>query len=247
MSAPLRLVLFGRGRMGGELIRLAPQHGSTVVHAFGRELIAAQALADADVTIDFTAADGLLDRFRLVAEAGLPVVVGTTGWEADRAAVERLVETDGLRLIAAPNFSLGVALFRRLVAEAARLVDGLPEYDLALSETHHRLKRDRPSGTALLLAETILAHSTRKTHVLPDPPPGEIDPAALTISVARVGSVPGTHGLTVDGPADTIELIHTARSRDGFAHGALRAARWIGAQPPGFYTMDHLLDHLTRP
>ncbi|MEJ2541545.1 MAG: dihydrodipicolinate reductase C-terminal domain-containing protein [Gemmatimonadota bacterium] len=181
-----------------------------------------------------------------LAATGIPVVTGTTGWYDELPRVREAVEAGGSALLYAPNFSLGVALFRRWVERAARELEGLPDHDVAVMETHHAGKVDAPSGTARLLADTIVDATDRKDRWVLFPG-GEdrasgapLDPGVLRVSASRVGSVPGTHEVVLDGPDDQILLRHTARSRRGFARGALAAAEWIQGRQ-GLFTLDDML------
>lgn len=244
----MRLAVVGPGRMGGEVVGLAREEGHEVVAVLGPEVEpSAGALAGAEAVVEFTLPDAAPDILVTLAATGVPVVSGTTGWYTELPRVSQAFEDHGSALLYAPNFSLGVAVFRRWVAEAARALGGLPGYDVALHETHHTGKVDAPSGTARLLAETVLAATDTKDRWELFPRQGGegggLDPRVLRVSAARVGAVPGTHELTLDGPDDQILLKHTARSRRGFARGALQAAEWIlGRQ--GVFTLDDLLDDL---
>ena len=131
-----------------------------------------------------------------------------------------------------------------LVEKAGQLINGIDSYDAAISEVHHRQKADSPSGTALMAAERILATVSRKKGLQIGNPDGRIDPGKLAVSSMRVGSVPGIHTLTIDGAADTITITHTARSREGFAEGAIKAAAWICRQKAGLYTMDDFINDM---
>ncbi len=238
----LRVALVGYGRMGRTLDRLAPEAGIEVVARLDRDdALSTEALAGAQVAIEFTLPDvapGVIGR---LAECGVDVVSGTTGWGEQLPTVTERVQATGRGLVHASNFSIGVALFRRMVREAARLAGADGAYDLHLAETHHTGKVDHPSGTAVTLAETVLEATPSKLRWAEDPPSGTADPEVLGVAVSRVGSVPGTHVLSIDGPDDRIELRHEARSRDGFARGALSAARWIRGRT-GVYTLDDLLE-----
>jgi 4-hydroxy-tetrahydrodipicolinate reductase len=199
-------------------------------------------LDGATVAIDFSAAGAVLANVRKAAALGIGVVVGTTGWESDREAVEAAVRGAGTALLAAPNLSVGMFLFSRLVEAAARLVNPLEEFDVHLSETHHRHKTDHPGGTARALADALVRGLDRKTgwtETLPDHEALASD--QLHVSVARVGDALGTHAVTLDGPHDRIEIRHEARTRVGFAHGAVLAAEWLEGRS-GVFTMRDLMD-----
>lgn len=226
MTPPLRVALVGRGKMGRAIEALAAERGVEVVATLGRDSdVTAQALGDADVAIEFTEPAAVAPNVRACLAAGVPVVVGTTGWLDALPGVAREVERGGGRLLWAANFSVGVNAMLAVVEAAARALRGAG-FDAHLVETHHAAKKDKPSGTALLLA--------RAAGVAWD---GEIP----TTSV-RVGHVPGTHELVFDAPFEQVRLTHEARDRRVFAEGALVAARWLAAQRrPGVYTMQDVL------
>jgi 4-hydroxy-tetrahydrodipicolinate reductase len=162
--------------------------------------------------------------------------VGTTGWNERVDEVKKIVRESGTGLVYASNFSLGVNLFLGIVRHAARLMDPYPGYDASIHEIHHRGKADSPSGTALMLASAMLEGLGRKHGVLPGTPEGTLLPEQLHLTSTRVGSVTGTHEVLFDSEADAITLIHTAKTRAGFAVGALVAAEWLKGKS-GVFTM----------
>ncbi len=238
----MRLALLGYGRMGRAIEALASSMGATVVAVLDDAVGATRgSLADAEVAIDFTTPEAVLANVERVSALGLDVVVGTTGWYDRIEEARRLVDDAGTGLVWAPNFSMGVQMFYRLVREAGRLVDGLDDYDVYVDEVHHRHKLDHPSGTGRRLAELLIEAIGRKRRWSSVLPEGAIDPAVLHVGVTRAGEVPGTHRVGIEGTDDSIELTHRARGRDGFARGALEAAVWIRARK-GFYGIDAMLD-----
>ena len=223
------LALVGMGKMGRALAQLAPERGfdvvATIDHAQGdvRE-ITRETLRGAAVAIEFTVPGAAADNVRACVTAGCAVVVGTTGWYDDLPRVRDEVLRAGGAMLTAPNFSVGVAIFDRVVAEAARLFASVPGFDAHMIETHHAAKQDAPSGTAAALARTAQSASGR----------------ALPITSVRVGSVPGTHELVFDGAFEQVRLVHEARDRRVFAEGALVAARWLAGRT-GVFTMQDVL------
>lgn len=210
----MRLAVIGKGRMGSLVAALAPDAGFEVV-----------AQEQAEVAIEFTVPTAAPGLIRACAAAGLPVVSGTTGWDAERAAVEADVRASRGALLWAPNFAIGVHLFAAIVEEAARrFLSATAGFDAQLVETHHTRKLDAPSGTARLLAARAEAAAGR----------------AVPITSIRTGSVPGTHELVLDAPFEQVRLVHEARDRRVFAAGALAAARWLKGKQ-GVYTLDDLL------
>lgn len=215
MSA-LRLAVIGDGKMGRLVRTLAVEEGEVVTAWLGRDAVLAQGinaitLRGANVAIEFTEPGAAAANVRAALAAGCAVVCGTTGWDDERAEVEREVRASDGALLWAPNFSLGVHILTALVAEAARRAQRAGGFDAHLVETHHTAKLDAPSGTARHLA--LAAESAT----------GD----AVPITSLRVGAVPGTHELILDAPFEQIRLIHEARDRRVFALGALAAARWL--------------------
>jgi len=226
----VRLALIGMGKMGRALASLAPERGFHVVAELdpahpGYSGVSRDSLGGAQVAIDFTTPDAAPGNVRACAAAGCPVVVGTTGWYGELATIAAEVERSNGAILTAPNFSVGVAVFDRVVAEAARLFGQLGVFDAHLVETHHAAKKDAPSGTAGALAKTASA-ALRRT---------------IPITSIRTGHVPGTHELVFDAPFEQVRLIHEARDRRVFAEGALVAARWIVGRR-GVFTMADVLN-----
>ena len=207
----MKLAIVGYGKMGRLVAQLAPEFDFTI-HTriergddFGR-------CEGADVAIEFTRPEAVAGNVEKITAAGVPVVVGTTGWIAEMDRVRRAVERHDTALVWGSNFSIGVNIFTRVVREAARLMAKEPGYGAWAWEIHHQTKKDAPSGTLLELVEVMKAAGYS----------GDLDVASN-----RAGAHPGTHEIGFDSPADTITLRHTARSREGFARGALKAAQWI--------------------
>ncbi len=249
----LSIALIGYGKMGKEIGQIAKQRGHTLAAiidpfdpAATSKTITAEALKGVHVAIDFTHPDALLGNVRVLAQLKIPMVIGTTGWYQHMDEVKALISKNHASFLWASNFSIGVNLFYRIVSEAAEIMNTIPEYDVYLHEFHHNQKEDSPSGTAKSLAQILLDRIERKTEILTAPPKGKIAPNQLHVTSTRVGSIPGTHTIGFDCFADTIELTHTARTRSGFALGAVMAAEWLHGKT-GFYTIDDLMNTvLTR-
>jgi 4-hydroxy-tetrahydrodipicolinate reductase len=231
MSA-IPLALIGMGKMGRALAALAPESGFHVVAELDPARpdyagVTRDALAGAAVAIDFTTPGAAAENARACARAGCPVVVGTTGWYDQLDEVAADVERAGGAILTAPNFSVGVAVFDKIVAEAARLYGRLGRVaDARIVETHHAAKMDAPSGTAGALARTASAALGRE----------------VPITSIRVGHVPGTHELIFDSAFEQVRLVHEARDRRVFAEGALMAARWLVGRKGRFTLQDVLSD-----
>ena len=182
-----------------------------------------------DVAIDFTTAEAVSRNVEACMNAGVPLVEGTTGWNAHRDEIERVVRDAGGAFVFGANFSIGVNLFYRVVDHASELFAKFPEYEVFIEEQHHSRKKDAPSGTALKLKDVVSRHVTRD----------------FGVSATRAGNIPGTHRVGFDGPADQILLEHTARSREGFAGGALMAAEWVVGKK-GFFEFTDVIDEVLR-
>jgi len=244
-SNPLRLALLGYGKMGRAVEAAALERGHTIVAiidpAGGTEPemdLDRLATSRTQVAIDFTTGGAVLDNVGAASSAGVGLVVGTTDWSESIEAAKSLVEEAGIGMIHAPNFAIGVHLFRRVVEEAAMLVDRIDLYEVRISEAHHQHKLDAPSGTAVQLAESILARLRSKDtwQAAGDSGP---DSRRLDVSSTRSGETPGTHVVSFEGALDRIELKHEALDRSVFAHGAVLAAEWVHGRR-GWFTIDDL-------
>ena len=218
----MKLLIVGYGKMGRLVDQLAQDQGIQVV---GRVDEGRDEWVPADVAIDFTTAEALARNFGRYVEQRLPVVIGTTGWSSQAGRFRQEAEAAGLGVVASANFSIGVNIFQLVVNEAARLMDQQPDYGAWIHESHHITKRDAPSGTAILLRDSMIGAGYGR---------------AIDMSSTRAGAIPGTHTVGFDSPSDTIELTHAARDRRGFASGALVAARWIQGRH-GWFTMTDVL------
>jgi len=222
-----RIALIGYGAMGRELERLAGEFNCEVVRIHDVDRPLTSDGPDYDVAIEFTEPSVVLENARLVAESGKDIVIGTTGWYDDIEVLEQIQQRTGQGIIFGSNFSVGVQMFFRLARAAGMLVNDAEEYDVMVHEWHHARKKDSPSGTAFTTAQILLDEIDRKERMDAETQHERIHPEVLHVSSTRGGNIIGRHLITIDGPTDSIEIQHTARSREGFARGALRAARWI--------------------
>ena len=214
------------GRVLEESARAAGHEiGAIVTSANGGEAV--RLLPGHTVAIDFSAPGAVPAHVEAAAAAGVPLVEGTTGWQRDEAGVREMVERRGAALIYGANFSIGVNLFYRLVGHAAHLFRDIGGYDPFIEEAHHAGKRDAPSGTALAL-QALLARELGRS---------------VPVTSTRAGHIPGVHRVGLDSAADQVLLVHTARSRAGFAAGALLGARWIAGRR-GMYAFADVLDDI---
>jgi len=249
MSKTTNVALIGYGKMGKELERLAGEHKINVVKVFDENDnirgagLTKQSLKDVDVCIDFSFPSAAIDNIHAVAKSGKNIVLGTTGWYDKLDDVRKLVKKSKIGLLYAPNYSIGVNIFYHGVGVIAELCDKFNLYDVAISETHHTQKLDSPSGTALAIAEKVMKRNKTKKTILTTAPQGKIGSEQLQVISTRMGSVVGNHRVTFDSEADTIELVHNAKNRTGFAHGALIAATWLKGKK-GVFTMDDVISSM---
>jgi 4-hydroxy-tetrahydrodipicolinate reductase len=249
-TAKMKIALIGYGKMGREVEQVALQKGHQITAridpiAAGRTAfeISAESVKSADICVEFSQPQAVMDNVEKAARFKKPMVVGTTGWYEQLSRIEAAVQREQTGLVYAPNFSLGVNLFYRIAETAAQLFGRFEDYDVSGLEIHHRKKVDTPSGTARKLGEIVLSKFPRKRCVVTEPLDRAIAPDEFHLVSVRSGSFPGTHTLVFDADADTIELTHTARSRAGFASGALLAAEWVLGRK-GVYTFDQVLEDL---
>jgi len=229
----MKIALIGNGAMGKLVTAEATAAGdevATIVTSKERDLNPNQ-LADKihghDVAIDFSVGDAVLRNIEACALAGVPLVEGTTGWKAHEATARQIVNEHSAALVYGANFSIGVNLFYRIAERSAALFASVDGYAPFIEEAHHMRKRDAPSGTALQLRESLAKHL------------GPDIPTAST----RAGYIPGTHRVGFDSEADQILLVHTARSRKGFASGALLAAHWLPGKT-GVFEFGEVIEEL---
>jgi 4-hydroxy-tetrahydrodipicolinate reductase len=236
----MNIALIGYGKMGKTIEALATAKGHRIVLKIQRNNaheLTANALQDADVCIEFTGPDSAFNMVSACLHAGKPTVCGSTAWLHQLEEAQQLALKNNTALLYASNFSLGVNLFFKINRYAAQLLGRYPQYDVSISETHHTQKKDAPSGTAVTLAEDILAeHPTKNTWVKETAQQAH----ELPIHSERIDPAPGTHLIRWASSIDSIELCHTAHSREGFAAGALMAAVFL-ANKKGIFTMEDVL------
>lgn len=239
--------VIGYGRMGKLVYDVLKERNHTVVSTVDPEdrqathrAISPDALRDAEVCICFTRPSVAFDNIRDIARLGKNMVVGTTGWNDRLDEAKDVVNKAGVGLIFSANFSIGVNLFFKCVEMTAQILNRFPDYDVFVTEQHHKGKVDSPSGTARELGEILLHNLQRKRAVVTERLDRRIDSEELHVASVRGGFVPGVHCVTYDSEVDTIELCHRARSRKGFAVGAVMAAEWIAGKK-GVHTKDDMV------
>ncbi len=252
----MKIALIGYGVMGKLVRTLAGEKGHeiavictsprvsegetsdmSVTPLLTRGLPQPEELVGCDVAIDFSSADAVRRNAEACVSAGVPIVEGTTGWNAQRGEIEQIVHDGDGGMVFGANFSIGVNLFYRITDFAAELFGKFPEYEAFIEEQHHSRKKDAPSGTALKLKEIVIAELSHRR----DADEG----VRVPVSSTRAGNIPGTHRVGFDGPADQILMEHAARSREGFALGAIMAAEWIVGKK-GFYDFGDVMGEICQ-
>ena len=246
----MKVLIVGYGNMGRQVESVLNQRNHTVVGRYDSQpgigdtdQLTPELLASADTAIEFTLADAVLPHARAYAGAGLPAVVGTTGWDADRSAVEKLIRDHDGAYLWGSNFAVGAHIMFSLVEHAAKLINFLPDYDIFGYELHHTKKKDSPSGTAVTISDKILDNCERKTKLATQRMDRRIEPEELHFASVRGGSIPGIHTVLLDSAVDTVEIRHTARNRNGLALGAVMAAEWL-LDKKGFFQVEDFIGDL---
>ncbi len=239
----MRIAIVGYGKMGKRIETLAVENGHAIiyrVHSGNVDQI--KDMKGIDVAIEFSHPEAALENFEKLAILGVPVVTGTTGWYKDFETVKALVEKHQIPFFYATNFSIGVQLALAASNYLAGLMKDFSGYTGLLEEWHHTAKKDAPSGTAITIAEGIVAHhSAYKNFALDADTDSSDSSEILNIKAYRENEIPGTHKVTYTSDVDSISLEHTAKNRDGFVLGALHASEFIIRQKPGMFTMKDLL------
>ena len=241
----LKIAIIGYGQMGKLIEQLAVQNDCEIVAIIDPLLgnqVTAETIGNADVCIEFSTPDTAFSNLKKLVELGKNVVTGTTGWYNELDKLETLVGNKGTGFVYGSNFSVGMNLFYSIIESTAKLMNNADNYDLHGLEIHHKKKKDSPSGTAKILSDIILKNIDRKTKPQFDRLEREIENDEFHFASIRFGDVPGMHCISFDSEADTIELKHTARNRNGLALGAIKAAKWLHNKT-GFYNFtDNLND-----
>jgi len=242
----MKIALIGYGKMGKIVEQIARSRGHEIVSIIdvdNQDDFNSDAFKTADVAIEFTVPQVALSNYKRAFEAGVPVVSGTTGWSEKMPEVRAEVEKNGYTLFWASNFSLGVNIFMAVNKYLARLMNDFPDYSVEMTEVHHTQKLDAPSGTAITLAEGIIENLDRKTSWAEET--ADL-PEQIAIKSLREGQVPGIHTIIYESAVDTISITHDAKSREGFALGAVIAAEFTAGKK-GFLGMSDLLKIKSEP
>ncbi len=237
----MKIALIGYGKMGKEIEKIAIERGHDVLFKFdvaNSDDFTISNLKKVDVAIEFTQPSSAYKNYLKCFEANIPVVSGTTGWLNDLLNVKSHCENNKQTFFYASNFSLGVNLFFKLNKKLAKLMNKVEGYDALILETHHTEKKDAPSGTAITLAEGLIENFRKKNNWVKE---NAVNDKELVIRSYREDKVPGLHTIKYESDVDYIEITHSAKSRKGFALGAVLAAEF-SQNHSGFLTMDDLLD-----
>ncbi len=231
----MKIALLGYGKMGKVIERIALERGHEIVLKKD-EFNTFDGLSTADVAIDFSAPNVAVNNITTAINTGIPVVSGTTGWLEDYHTIEKLCNEKNAAFLYGSNFSLGVNLFFELNDYLAKMMSKFKEYKVSMEEIHHTQKLDKPSGTAISLANAIINHTDKNNWAIENPKEDDV-----FIDVKRIDEVPGTHSVFYNSDVDFIEIKHVAHNRDGFALGAVVAAEWIVGKK-GVFSMKDVLD-----
>ena len=242
----MKIAMVGYGRMGKEIEAVAKAKGYELITIDTQskadfKKIDEESMNGIDVVIDFTIPTTAIENAKIYNNLGINTVMGTTGWYDHMDEMKESVKDIGF--IWSGNFSIGVNVFFRIIENASKIIDSVEDYDIMGFEAHHKGKADSPSGTAKMIADILIKNIDRKKKIVVDKLDRKIEEDELHFASMRVGSIPGTHTVIFDSDADTIELTHKARSRKGFAIGAVMAAEWI-KEKKGFYGIDEFMNEL---
>lgn len=226
---PMKIALFGHGKMGQLVEKMAQKNGHQICAIVTRQSKIVPQISKADLAIDFSHHSCVFDNLSACLSLKKPIVIGTTGWEEQLPEAKKLVAKEKGSCLYAPNFSIGIFLFRQILRCAAKLFQPFEEYDVCGIESHHKEKKDSPSGTAKAISQDLQTHLPRL--------------GSFNFASVRCGHIPGTHAIHFDSPSDTLSLTHEARNREAFAHGALMAAEWL-RNKHGFFSFEEMMDDI---
>lgn len=244
----MNLLIVGYGRMGKEIEQIALNRGHKIVATVDKmegvgshTEVTEELLNKSDAVIEFALPEGIDKNCELYAKCQTPVVIGTTGWDSKREEKRELFEKANATALWGSNFSIGAHIMFKLTEKAAKLINSVPDYDIMVTEYHHKFKKDSPSGTAITIAEKIINNCDRKTEIMPEKLDRQIEEQELHVASVRGGNIPGIHTVTMDSLADTVEITHNARNRGGFALGAVLASEWL-KDKKGFFRVEDFID-----
>ena len=236
----MKIAIIGYGKMGKEIEKIALERNHEIIFRFDKNNVSeftVENLKKVDVAIEFTEPSQAYDNYGKCFDAEIPVVSGTTGWLDKLPNIKDACKLNNKTFFYASNFSLGVNLFFKLNKQLAKLINKTDNYNVEISETHHTEKKDAPSGTAITLAEGIIENFDKKVSWVKEKSTQKDE---IAIKSFRIDKVPGTHTIKYDSEVDFIEITHSAKSRKGFALGAVVAAEFV-KDKTGFFTMEDII------
>ena len=246
----MNIAIIGYGKMGHEIEKAAKAKGITVKSIIDpidngatHKIINEESVQGVDVCIDSTKPDTVINNIDKISKFKKNIVVGTTGWYEKIEEAKDIVKRNRIGLIYASNFSIGVNIFFKIIENTAKIINKIDDYDIYGYELHHNRKIDSPSGTAKTIGDILIKNIKRKNKLLFEKINRKIESNELHFASIRAGSIPGTHIVGFDSSADTIELKHIARNREGFALGAVMAAQWI-YNKKGFYDVNDMIESI---
>jgi len=247
----MNIAIVGYGKMGKQIEKVLTEKKMNITSVIDKynpdanfKQVSKESLKGIDVAIDFSSPENIMEHIKAYKESKVSVVMGTTGWFDKMYEVKKIIGDD-IGFIWSGNFSIGVHAFFSILRNSARIFDKFTDYDVMACEYHHNEKKDSPSGTALMMGDILIDEMSRKEKIVTDRLDRRIEPNEIHLASIRGGYIPGTHVVTFDSFADSIEIKHTARNREGFAKGAVLAADWINGKK-GFYSIDDFMDDLTK-
>ena len=250
----MKISIVGLGKMGSLVQKTAQEENIEVVSTIDPHQkdadfseIDEKSLQKTDVCICFTQPVVALENIEKIARLKKKIVMATTGWEDKLEQAKKIIQQSKTAMIYASNFSIGVNIFFKLVEESSKIINHFADYDVLGWEMHHNRKLDSPSGTAKTIVNSLLENIQRKKKAVYDKLDRKITADELHFASIRGGDIAGTHSIGYESEFDSIELKHTAKTRLGFAKGALIAARWLMSKKEGFFTEKDLMDYLLLP
>jgi len=240
----MRIAIIGYGKMGREIEKQATDLGFTVSKILDFKDNLDDVIFDKDeVAIEFTTPNSCIDNVRKLAQKGVNIVIGTTGWYDKLDEVENIAKEYNVGILYASNFSIGVHIFWKILAEAGKIINKAEDYDIMVHEFHHKMKKDSPSGTAITTSKILLDNIDRKDKIVTEALQRPIEENEIHVSSTRGGNIFGIHNVYFDSLADEIKISHKAKGRQGFAKGAVLCSKWL-KNKKGFFTINDYIKEM---
>jgi len=243
----MKIAIIGYGKMGKEIEKQAISLGIEVSKKIDMDDNIDELEFDSDeIAIEFTSPDSCIGNVEKLAKKGVSVVIGSTGWYDKKDEVEKLAKDNNVAILYASNFSIGVHMFWKILEQASKIVNKVPDYDIFAHEFHHKMKKDSPSGTAITTGEVLLKNIDRKNKLVTESLQRQVAEDEIHFSSTRGGSVFGIHNVYFDSEVDEIEISHKAKGRAGFAKGAVLCASWLEGKKGFFSIEDYIKEVLNH-